>query len=244
MTTPRVLRHEDTDQLVADAAQHLLSTLLQLQDSQETVHLCLTGGRTAKRIYERFAELVPGSGLRPESLHLWWSDDCFVSTTDPDRNALQALSILARTLQLSSAQTHPMPASDGQADPTEAAYAYANDLDGTIFDICLLGLGPDGHVASVFPGRPQGPDQGSSLVIGVTDSPKPPSERISLTLKAINRSQRVWVLVSGTDKAQAVAGALGGDPQLPAAQVHGQQETLWFVEEAAAVELPFYRCEL
>ncbi|MGO4956386.1 6-phosphogluconolactonase [Luteococcus sp. Sow4_B9] len=243
MSQPRVLRHEDTDDLVAQAASHLLHTLLQLQETQETVHLCLTGGRTANRIYERFAELVPDSGLRPEALHLWWSDDCFVSTTDPDRNALQALSILARTLHLSSAQTHPMPASDGKADPGEAAYAYAHDLGETTFDVCLLGLGADGHVASIFPGHPSH-EQGSSLAIGVTDSPKPPAERISLTLRAINRSQRVWVLVTGQDKAAAVARALQGDQLLPATQVRGELETLWFVDESAAEDLPFYRCGL
>ncbi|MEL4504085.1 6-phosphogluconolactonase [Luteococcus sp. H138] len=243
MSGPRVLRHEDTDEMVADAAQKLLDSLVQLQASQDTVHLCLTGGRTANRIYHRFAELVPDSQLDPTRLHLWWGDERFVSTTDPERHALHALSILARTLQLSSAQTHPMPASDGKADPDEAAFAYAHELGDTVFDICLLGMGEDGHVASLIPGTLRS-DQTSSLVVGVTDFPVPPSDRITLTLNAINRSQRVWLWVSGTNKAPAVAQALAGDGSAPGAQVSGLVETLWFLDDESAAELPLYQCEL
>lgn len=243
MTSPRVLRHEDTDEMVAAAAQRLLDTLLELQTSQDTVHLCLTGGRTANRIYQSFAELVPGSGLNPAALHLWWGDERFVSTTDPERHALHALSILARTLQLSSAQTHPMPASDGKADPDEAAFAYAHELGDTVFDLCLLGMGEDGHVASLIPGTLRS-DQTSALVVGVTDFPMPPTERITLTLNAINRSRRVWLWVSGANKAEAVAAALAGDGSVPGAQVSGTAETLWFLDDESAAQLPMYQCEL
>lgn len=242
MSAPRVLRHEELDELVEDAARSLMDTLLGLQSSQETVHVCLTGGRMANRIYERFAELVPDSGLNSAALHLWWGDERFVPTTDPERHALRTLSILARTLPLSSAQTHPMPASDGKADPGDAAYAYAQELGDTVFDICLLGLGADGHVASLFPGQID--DHGSALAVGVSDAPYPPSERVTLTLNAINRSQRVWLWVGGAQKADVVARALAGDAQLPAAHVCGQLETLWFVDEEAASQLPLYQCEL
>ncbi|MEL4357272.1 MULTISPECIES: 6-phosphogluconolactonase [unclassified Luteococcus] len=242
MTAPRVLRHQDTDELVADAAQMLLDTLVDLQSKQETVHLCLTGGRTANRIYQRFAELVPDSGLNPAALHLWWGDERFVPTTDPERHAVGALSILARTLQLSSAQTHPMPASDGKADPDESAFAYARELGETVFDICLLGMGEDGHVASLIPGTLRS-DQTSSLVVGVTDFPHPPSERITLTLNAINRSRRVWLWVSGANKAAPVAEALTGDGSAPGAQVAGTVETLWFLDQQSAAQIPQYRCE-
>lgn len=242
MSAPRVLRHDDLDELVQDAAQSLMDTLLGLQATQETVHLCLTGGRMANQIYERFAELVPDSGLNTQALHLWWGDERFVPTTDPERHALRTLSILARTLQLSSAQTHPMPASDGKADPGEAAYAYAHELGNTIFDVCLLGLGVDGHVASLFPGRLD--DTSSSLAVGVNDAPQSPSERISLTLNAINRSRRVWLWVGGEQKAPVVARALAGDPDLPAAHVRGQLETLWFLDAEAASQLTQYQCEL
>ncbi|GAA1388319.1 6-phosphogluconolactonase [Luteococcus peritonei] len=238
----RVLRHVDLDELVEDAARRLMDTLVELQASQETVHLCLTGGRVSNRVYERFAELVPDSGLEAARLHLWWGDERFVPTTDPERHSLQSLSILARTLQLSSSQVHPMPSSDGKTDPDEAAFAYAEELGETVFDVCLLGMGPDGHVASLFSGHRAFEQPPSAAAVGVTDSPVPPTERITLTTAALNRSQRIWLWVSGEQKAEATARALGGEQTLPAAQVAGRLETLWFVDDGSARDLPTYHC--
>lgn len=238
---PRVLRHEGPDELVDHCARVLLRTLLSLQAEQDTVHLCLAGGTTANRIYEALAELVPESGLDPASLHLWWVDEQFLPTTEPARYSLQALSILARTLQLNTSQTHPMPASNGKADAGEAAFAYARELGDVVFDVCLLGMGADGSVASIFPGHGS-MEPTSSLAVGVTDSPRPPAERITLTFNAINSSRRVWLAVDGEEKAPALRAALAGQQELPAAHVAGRLETLWFVDDAAAAELPTHQC--
>ncbi len=240
--TPRVLRHADADELVDRVAHLLLSRLLELQGQQDTVHLCLTGGKLANQVYQCFAELVPGSELDPGALNLWWSDEAFVPTTDPERNSLQSLSILARTLRLAGSQTHPMPPRDGHADPDEAAYAYAGELGDTIFDICLLGVGVDGHVAAVFPGH-ESFEPTASLAVGVTDAPVPPAEQTTLTLAAINRSRRVWLWAVGEHKADAVARSIGGDQSLPASTVRGIDETLWFVDAEAASKLPQYHCQ-
>jgi 6-phosphogluconolactonase len=107
------------------------------------------------------------------------------------------------------------------------------------FDVTMLGVGPDGHIASLFPGFPQ-LDVDDRIAVGVTDSPKPPPERISLTFDALNRSKSVWFLVSGDQKAPAVARALaeGTDRHdCPAAGVTGSEETIWFLDRAAASEL-------
>lgn len=239
----RVLRHRDADNLARAVAERLLRSLAELQHDKEVVHLCLTGGRIANRIYADFADLVPASDLDPTRLHLWWGDERFLETGDPDRNALQALAVLARTLHLESSQTHSMPASTGKADPGDSAFAYAEELGDTRFDICLLGMGRDGHVASIFPDHPSF-DSTKALAIGVTDAPKPPSERISLTFNALNRSDQVWLLVSGADKARAVARALEGDQTVPAGHLHGRDATLWFLDEEAAAGLPRYQCSL
>ncbi len=241
--TARILRFPSDTDLVDEAAHMLLNHLAQRQEHQAQVHLCLTGGRIANRIYAAFAELAGESHFDASTLHLWWGDEQFVGTTDPERNALQSLALLARSLQLKSAQIHPMPASDGNADPDESAFAYAQELGDTVFDLCLLGMGPDGHVASIFPGHPSS-DPTSLAVIGVTDAPKPPPERISLTLSTINRSRSVWLWVNGAEKAESVAGALSGDADVPAGHVSGVESTIWFLDEAAARRLPRHRCEL
>ena len=135
-----------------------------------------------------------------------------------------------------------MPSADAFADPHEAAYAYAREISGTTLDICLLGIGEDGHIASLFADHPAfEPTQ--SLVVGVADPPKPP-ERVSLTLSAINRSREVWLFGSGPEKAGPVSRALRGDPTVPAAHVHGVEQTLWFVDEAAAALVPYHSCGL
>ena len=108
----------------------------------------------------------------------------------------------------------------------------------TVFDICLLGMGPDGHVASLFPEHPSSYADGR--VIGVRSSPKPPSERLSLTLEVINRSAEVWFCVTGSDKAAAARLAFSGAGpiQVPAAGVRGRERTLWLIDRDAAAQLP------
>jgi 6-phosphogluconolactonase len=132
-----------------------------------------------------------------------------------------------------------MPAADGpHADVAAAAAAYGDELRGQgtgLFDVVMLGVGPDGHVASLFPGYPQ-LDVDDTVAVPVTDSPKPPPERVSLTFGALNRAHEVWFLASGEAKADAVAKALGGAEvhDIPAAGVHGRERTRWLLDEEAA----------
>jgi 6-phosphogluconolactonase len=103
----------------------------------------------------------------------------------------------------------------------------------------MLGMGPDGHVASLFPGSAQ-LDATDAIAVGVSDSPKPPPERVTLTLAALNRSRCVWFLVNGEDKADAVAQALAAGTDLhdiPAAGVSGEAETIWFLDRGSASQL-------
>jgi 6-phosphogluconolactonase len=134
-----------------------------------------------------------------------------------------------------------MPSTADAADVVSGAAAYAAELrehGSGDFDVVMLGIGPDGHIASLFPGFPQ-LDVTDRIAVGVTGSPKPPPERISLTFPALNRAHSVWFLVSGDGKAGAVAQALGGaDPHdIPAAGVTGHDETIWFLDRAAASHL-------
>jgi 6-phosphogluconolactonase len=139
-----------------------------------------------------------------------------------------------------------MAAADGPfgADPEAAAAAYeevlgARETDGPLFDVCLLGVGEEGHVASVFPDSPAVREERRG-VVAVRDCPKPPPTRISLTLPAIRRSGQVWLLTTGAAKAVAVAAAVRGADEraLPAAGARGLDRTLWFVDTEAANGLP------
>ncbi len=240
----RIVRMADAEQVADIVAQRLLERVIELQDKRGVVHVCLTGGHTANKVYERLAELVPESDLDASKLQLWWGDERFIPATDAERNSLQAVTRLARTVHIKSADIHMMPAQDGRADSHQCAAEYETELGDTVFDITLVGVGPDGHVGSIFPDHPSF-DATNRLVVGVTEAPKPPSERISLTLPAMNRSEEIWVITTGAAKADAAARAIAGEPSLPASHLQGRQATYWFLDAEAAVDLPEpYDCAL
>ncbi len=239
----RVHRYLDANQLAEAVASRLVDSLLDIQDRPVTAQLCLTGGRIAQRMYASFASQAKGSGIDANRLELWWGDERFLPSSDPDRNAGPTLEILG-SLGLASSLTHSMPGSHGILDGAQAASTYAKELGDTTFDICLLGMGPDGHVASIFPNHPSS-EPTSAKVIEVRDSPKPPPERISLTIPVLNRSTEVWFLVSGADKAGAVARAVAADPSIPGGRVAGAGGTHFFLDLEACAHLPTpHRCQL
>src|SRR5262249_9390505 len=136
----------------------------------------------------------------------------------------------------------PSTADADSVDSAAAAYAETVRSAGRgTFDLLMLGVGPDGHIASLFPGFPQ-LDIRDAMAAGVTGSPKPPPERVTLTFPALALSGAVWFVVSGADKAEAVGRALAAPPpgvhEIPATGVRGQVETIWFLDRAAASQVP------
>jgi 6-phosphogluconolactonase len=236
-TPAEIVVHDGPDDVAEALAGRLTSTLADMQARGRTPQLCLTGGGIATKAYARLAQDGPGD-VDWSAVHLWWGDERFVPAGDADRNADATLATLRGPLRLDDAHVHVMPAADAGLDLDEAAAAYAKELGGTVFDVCLLGMGPDGHVASLFPGHPSLATPGS--VIPVRNSPKPPPDRISVTLDVINRSRQVWFCVSGAEKAESVAkGLLGTGPDLvPAARASGTEATVWLVDRAAVADLP------
>jgi 6-phosphogluconolactonase len=233
-----VLLHPAADDVAEALAARLIARLVDIQRAFRVPQVALTGGRIATKAYGRLAADGAHSAVDWSRVELWWGDERFVPADDPDRNAKQALDILTAKLPFSPDRIHPMPASDEGQDLDAAAEAYGSRLGATIFDICLLGMGPDGHVASIFPEHPS--SYASGEVIAVRASPKPPPERISVTLTVINRSREVWFIVSGSDKAAAAKMALlgAGPVQVPAGGVSGTERTLWLLDRDAAAELP------
>ena len=171
----------------------------------------------------------------------WWGDERFVEPASPDRNERQARESFLDQVDVDPAHVHPMPSTESASSAEEGAAAYGEELrahGSGLFEVVMLGVGPDAHVASLFPGYPQ--LDVDDIALAVHDSPKPPPDRITLTLPCLNRSKAVWFIVSGEDKADAVALALAEGTDLhdaPAAGVSGQDETIWFLDRAAASKL-------
>lgn len=237
---PELRTHDDAEALAADVAERLLIVLRDAQASGRTPHVALTGGTIARTIHETVARLAPSSEVDFADVVFWWGDERFVAADDEERNVVQARADMLDHLEgLDPDNIHPVAAPGEVPDVVSAASSYAEELSAhgaELFDVLMLGVGPDGHVASLFPGSPQLEATGATTV-AVTDSPKPPPERVSLTFEALNRSREVWFLVSGAGKADAVAAALGADgtvTETPARGVLGRDATVWFLDRDAA----------
>jgi len=239
VSTPRIEVHDDSAALATTVAGELLNRLADAQAAGHVPQIALTGGTIAEDIHQEIARLSPESGVDWAQVVVWWGDERFVAPDSPDRNSGQARAAFLDAV--GATQVHEMPSTANAEDVDAGATAYAATLrehGSGEFDIVMLGIGPDGHIASLFPGFPQ-LDVDDAIAVGVTGSPKPPPERVSLTFSALNRARSVWFLVSGSGKAQAVAAALGGADvhEIPAAGVTGREETTWFLDREAASAL-------
>ncbi|OCG75634.1 6-phosphogluconolactonase [Microbacterium sediminis] len=243
----RCVVEPDKPSLADAVATRFVGKLVQLTQSQQAVHISLTGGSMGAAVLER-AAAHPGVGMVDWSrTHFWWSDERFVPRDDAERNALQARQAMLDRLEIPAENIHEPAAAGEGVTLDEAADAYAAELAryGTDqrpwpqFDICFLGVGPDGHIASLFPDRGE-VRISDRAVLAVRDSPKPPPERITFTRPVINSSVRVWMVVAGGDKAPALGLVLAGASYLsvPAAGAHGTARTVIFVDDDAAAEVP------
>jgi 6-phosphogluconolactonase len=246
---PRVIRHKDGSVLASAAAARLATKLVDVLAQRGVAHLVLTGGTIGIGTLSALAGLPAREAVDWSRVHLWWGDERFVPAGDKERNETQARQALLDELPLNPQFVHVMPPSDGpDGDDAQAAaeryaaelakYAGAAGTDAPAFDVLLLGMGPDGHIASLFPDHP-GTHEVAPSTIAVHNSPKPPPNRLSLTFRVIQSAREVWVVASGAEKAEAVARALTSTDQVhtPAVGAHGTEATLWLIDEAAASRL-------
>lgn len=237
-------RYPDEIGLTRGAAGQLAKRLSELSPAPgERIDLGLSGGESANRLYRALAKLWPVAAIDSGVLELWWTSERYVPSTDARRNSTQALAALAVGFDIIPAQTHAMPSPTSTSDPDQAAVAYTEELGRRRFDICLLSLAQDGHIADLYPASP-GLSEQTASVVGVIDAPNEPKERITCTLQTINDSTEVWVLASGYSRADAVAEAFTPNSELPAALVRGKKYTHWFMDEKAASKLPYHTCNL
>jgi 6-phosphogluconolactonase len=250
-TEKRVVISPDKTHLADSVAARFLSRVAKRTEAGETVHVSLTGGTMGIAVLAAAAERPRAAKIDWSLVHFWWSDERFVERDSDERNEKQARDAFLDRIDVPAENIHAMAASDGDLDLDAAAASYADELarfapeDRTdsgpwpAFDICFLGVGPDGHIASLFPDRPEIAITDRSTA-GVRDSPKPPPERVTVTRPVINSSQRVWMVLAGADKASALGLVLAGASYLsvPAAGAKGRRRTVLFVDEAAADQVP------
>lgn len=243
----RVLVHPDENSLIGAVAARFLTKLVDLLDDLDEVNVVLTGGGAGGGVQRAVASSSMRDSIDWTRVHFWWGDERFLPKQDPERNETQAREALLDLIPTPESNIHPYPASDEIADLDRAADAYATVLAEHApagksvprFDIMFLGVGPDGHIASLFPER-DGYHSGTKTVVGVTDAPKPPPVRLSLTLPVLNSADRIWMVLAGAEKASALGLALAGasEDEVPVAGVQGRKRTVFFVDQAAAAQVP------
>jgi 6-phosphogluconolactonase len=250
MTPPLVVVHRDATLLARAVAARLVTALVDAQAARGSASVVLTGGGIGVASLRELAASPARDAVDWHALDVWWGDERFLPGGHPERNETQAREALLDLVDLDPQRVHPMGASDGPDgdDVDSAAESYAAQLaqaahpedHGSVptFDVLLLGVGSDGHVASLFPEAPALHD--NRLVIPVRGAPKPPPTRLSLSMTAINAAREVWVVAAGQEKAAAARMALSGagPTAVPAAGVRGRARTLWLLDTSAAARLP------
>lgn len=242
MSKTEVVVYENPDLLAAAAAARLVTRIVDVQAAKGSASVVLTGGGTGIAILRELRDSSARDAIDWSRLDLYWGDERFVPADSDDRNEKQAREALLDHVPLDPKRVHPMAPSDGEfgddVDAAAAAYAEVLAANDAAFDIMLLGLGGEGHTASIFPESPAVYEKERS-VVAVRDCPKPPPTRISLTLPAIRRAQDIWLVTGGDAKADAVAQALAGagEVQIPVAGARGSRRTLWLLDRGSASKL-------
>ncbi|MDP9394757.1 MAG: 6-phosphogluconolactonase [Actinomycetota bacterium] len=259
MSERTLVVHRDADVLAAAVAARLVTSLVDAQACRGHASVVLTGGGVGTSVLRALAESPARDAVDWDAVDLWWGDERFLPAGDPERNETSAREALVDGLAVPPEQVHAMPASDGPDgdDLDAAAQRYAAELARAAasvgaakasrgaagpllpaFDVCLLGVGPDSHVASLFPGHPA--LEATGTVVAVRRSPKPPPERLSLTFPALRAARQIWLLAAGSGKAEAVARTLSGASlnEVPASGAVATEATLVLVDRDAAAALP------
>jgi 6-phosphogluconolactonase len=248
VSVPNVIIHRDADMLAKAAAARVITRTVDVQSGKGSASLVLTGGTVGIATLAEIAASPARDAIDWRNLDIWWGDERFLPSGHPERNETGARQALLDHVDVDPARVHVMRGPDSGMTAEESAEAYADELrraarpedhgPAPSFDVMMLGMGPDGHVASLFPGMPALYE--TRPVVAVHGSPKPPPTRISLTLPVIQGSREVWLIAAGEEKAGAVRLALSdsGPMQVPAAGARGRQRTLFLLDRAAASKIP------
>lgn len=220
--------------LYADQPELLQEVTTQVIEVVETglringvFHLALTGGTLGSDLTRALVTYWNANPEMYQGLHIWWSDERFVERSSSEQNSAPTLN----TVTNQNVAIHTLRASDEVANIDVAVDEYLVQLGENFMDLTILGLGPDGHVASLFPGAAQ--IDRLEKVIPITDSPKPPSIRATFTMSMINTSTLIWIIAAGASKAEAVTKIIEGDLSIPASYVRAADHTRLIVDTDA-----------
>jgi len=234
----------DIETLSHEAARYVVRIATEAIATNRRFTIALSGGSTPKKLYGLLAEEPYRSQINWAMVDIFWSDERCVPPESPDSNYLMAQQVLLSKIPIPANQIHRMPAD--QADVDAASYAYTLEMQQTFgtdgvpsFDLLQLGMGPEGHTASLFPHQPSLHEQ-QRLVMPVT-VPKPPPPRLTFTPRLLNAATHVLFLATGAEKQDAVKAVLEGDFQpdeYPAQIVQPTKgEVMWMLDTAAAEKL-------
>ena len=231
----------DAESASRRAATEISRRLQSAREERGQAHLALSGGSTPARAYELLAEAIESW----QQIHIWFADERCVGPEDEESNYLLARqTLLDRASGLVERNVHRM---QGELGPEQGAERYAEELrshaplqhDGLpALDVIVLGIGPDGHVASLFPGASTLEAQAPLLCLGVHDSPKPPPERITLTLPVLQAARRCVLLVTGAGKADALDAMLGEPSRHVPASLLRRGRLSVIADDAASPQAP------
>lgn len=219
--------YTDGDELAEEVTAQILLAIESGLLARGIFHLVLTGGTLGVQISELLRSAWNAAPELYKGLHIWWSDERFVDLDSNERNA----SPLHGKVTNKNITIHEALAPNSPATIDDAVEEYSRLLKDVAIDLNVIGVGPDGHVASLFPGVADLDDQRN--IFAITDSPKPPAARISFTMKCINQAKEVWIVAAGESKADAVAKIIDGDLSIPASYVSAQVRTRLIVDQAA-----------
>lgn len=243
-TSTEIRRAANGPEVAQLAAREIIETLELVLVSKPVVNVALTGGTVGILTLAVLAEQPDLSRLDLSRVHFWWGDERYVESTSSDRNANQARAAFFDKVAVSEDNIHEFPASE-IGDLSTGKKVFEDSLSKhfghglPVFDLTILGMGPDGHIASLFPGH--GELSVGEVVVAESNSPKPPAERLSLSFDVLNASAKIIFVVSGLDKSAAVTAVHTDENcQLPAAKIQAKGETIWFIDQAAGQE--FWSC--
>ena len=226
MTLPQWRVFADADALVAALAGALCAEAESAIAARGVFHLVLAGGSTPLALYRALA----GRNAGDARWQVWYGDERCLPVNHPERNSVMAETAWLAASRIPPECRRPIPAEHGAQ---AAATLYGDRLKEVHdFDVALLGMGEDGHTASLFPGHDWGEAPDSPDVLAVTGAPKPPPERVSLSAARLKRSAKVWFVITGGNKRHALR-QWEACEALPVAAVHGKAETVaWLDAEA------------
>lgn len=223
MSLPEWRVFPDVQTLVLQLADALCEVAEDAIHARGIFHLVLAGGRTPQALYRELAKRHAGNA----HWHIWYGDERCSPVDNPARNSRMAETAWLSGSAIPPQQRRAIPAELGAIPAAQQYREWLADI--TAFDLVLLGVGEDGHTASLFPGR----IWDDADVIAVHDAPKPPPERVSLSARCLSCSRRVWFIVTGVEKREVVARWKQAEA-LPVTQVQGIEETVAWLDQAAA----------